>query len=361
MPESSIVVRPVPADNLDYTASSRLQAAGLDRAIKLFERAAQEAPLPRPPQPIVVADYGAAAGHNSLLPIGAAIAVLRSRTRQEHSILVAHTDLPENDFTALFRTLSDDPDTYLKRDGASFASAVGRSFYGQILPSNSVNLGFTAWAIQWLSRVPGPIPDHVVVACSGDESVRTAYERQAAHDWHEFIAFRGRELAPGARLMVMTMALDENGEFGFRPLMAALMDALSELVTDGLLTEGELHSMSVPIVGRRSADFLDPFAPSGRFERLEVEQVDVFNAEDRYWNQYRVDHDAEAYSRCWGAFCRAALFPALARALRDRDPARREQFFDRLETGFAARLAADPQEMQIPMAHVVLVKRPKSQ
>ena len=112
-------------------------------AIKIFEEAAETVPLPKPPQPIVIADYGASTGHNSLLPIGAAIAVLRKRTRPEHSVLVAHTDVAENDFTVLFRTLADDPDSYLHKDAASFASAVGRSFYTQILPSNSVNLGWT--------------------------------------------------------------------------------------------------------------------------------------------------------------------------------------------------------------------------
>ena len=107
--ESSIVVRPEPMESATYTASSRLQAAGLLPAIALFERTAAEVPLPTPPQPIVIADYGAATGHNSLKPMSAAIEVLRRRTRHDHAILVAHTDVPDNDFTALFRTLAEDP------------------------------------------------------------------------------------------------------------------------------------------------------------------------------------------------------------------------------------------------------------
>ena len=186
MPESSVVVRPKPMDSGSYTAGSRLQAAGLQRAIKLFEQAAEAVPLPRLPQPVVIADYGASTGHNSLLPICAAIAVLRKRTRPEHSIMVVHTDVPENDFTMLFQTLATDPDTYLRKDEASFASAIGRSFYSQILPSNSVNLGWTSWAILWLRRVPAPIHDHVHVAYSSDEAVRAAYAKQAAHDWHDY-------------------------------------------------------------------------------------------------------------------------------------------------------------------------------
>ena len=109
LPESSVVVRPEPMESATYTQSSRLQAAGLLPAVTLFEQAAAEVPLPAPPQPVVIADYGAATGHNSLKPMSAAIDVLRRRTRHDHAILVAHSDVPDNDFTALFRTLNDDP------------------------------------------------------------------------------------------------------------------------------------------------------------------------------------------------------------------------------------------------------------
>jgi hypothetical protein len=357
MPESSVVVRPEPEDSGSYTAASRLQAAGLRPAMALYEQAAATVPLPAAPYPIVLADYGAANGHNSLLPIGAAIAVLRRRTRPEHSILVAHTDLPDNDFTAMFRTLADDPDSYLRKDPAAFASAVGRSFYSQILPSNSVHLGWSAWAVQWLSRIPAPVPDHIQPAYSADASVRAAYARQAANDWHEFIAFRGRELSPGGRLVVMTMALDDQGEFGFRPVMAAIMAALTELVAEGMLTDDEVRRMVVPTVGRRAVDFQAPFAPSGRFERLEIEHVEVFDAEDRYWRQYRVDGDAKAFGQRWAAFLRAAVVPTMAAAL---DPGRdAASFAGRLSDEVATRMAAAPEQSQIPMAHLVLVKRPK--
>lgn len=354
LPESSAVVRPVPVGSSTYTARSRLQAAGLAEAIRLFEQAAGAVALPRPPQPIVIADYGAATGHNSLRPICAAIDVLRSRTSADHSVLVTHTDVPKNDFSALFDTLSNDPDSYLAHDPATFTSAVGRSFFDQILPSNSVNLGWSAWAIQFLSRVPEPVPDHLVAAGSSDDRVRTAYTRQAARDWQDFLAFRGRELAPHGRLLVMTMALHDSGEFGHRPLLAALRDTLAELRDDGVLTDDQWRRMVLPIVGRSAADFVAPFAPSGRYERLDVEHLEVFDAQDRYYAQYRVDGDAAAFGAQWGAFCRAAVLPALL-ATAPADPA---LVGDRLEAGVAARMAADPQESQLPMAQLVLVKRP---
>jgi hypothetical protein len=326
----------------------------------IFERAAAVVPVPRAPQPIVIADYGAATGHNSLLPICAAIEVLRKRTRPDQSVLVIHTDLPDNDFTAMFRTLAEDPDTYLGKDSATFASAVGRSFYEQVMPSGSVHLAWSSWAIQWLSKVPAPIPDHILAGYSGDEDTRAAYARQAAHDWHEFIAFRGRELRRGGRLVVMTMAVGEDGEFGYRPLFESVLDTLDEFRRDGLLTEDEVRGMSIPVFARSEKDFFAPFAPSGRFEQLEIDHLEVFHAEDRFWSQYQAASDATAFGASWASFVRAAVLPTLLDALAGgRDDPRAAQFLDRLEAGVAQRLAAAPEQMQIPLAHLVLIKRPK--
>ncbi|MEZ0363467.1 SAM-dependent methyltransferase [Mycobacterium sp. pUA109] len=347
MGESSIVVRPQPP--------------GLRRAIAAFERAAEAVPLPDPPQPIVLADYGAADGRNALLPLGAAITVIRRRTRHEHAVLVAHTDAPHNDFTDLFSTLADDPDSYLHTDSASFPAAIGRSFYGQILPSKSVTLGWTSWATMWLSRPAAElpeIPDHVLSAYSADDTARAAYARQAAQDWHDFVAFRGRELGPGGRLTVLTMAVGEDGEFGYRPLFDAIAATLGDQVRDGLLGAEEARRMTIPIFARSEKDFRAPFAPSDRFEGCSIEQLEIFEADDPFWADYAADHDAARFGARWAAFTRLSAFPTLAGALDGgRTDPRAEDFAAHLEGGVAAHLASKPEPMRIPLAVVVLVKR----
>lgn len=345
-------------DSATYTASSRLQASGLPPARALFEQAAAAVPLPRAPQPIAIADYGAATGYNSLLPIGAAIAALRARTRPDHAILVAHTDLPGNDFSALFTTLNEDPDSYLAKDSATFASAVGRSFYQQILPSSSIALGWSSWATHWLSRLPAPIGDHIHIAHSSDAGARRAFTRQAAEDWHDFVAFRGRELAPGGRLVVLTLTADDDGQAGFGPLMDALWDALRALTDDGFLTPAELARMAIPTVGRTEKELRAPFAPSGRFEGLSVEHLETFNAEDRFYRRHCTEPNPRAFGTRWAGFARAAVFPTLACALDAGTAApRAAEFGTRLESGLAALLAGNPQPMSIPLATVVLAKR----
>ncbi|MBU9765655.1 SAM-dependent methyltransferase [Mycobacterium sp. TNTM28] len=328
----------------------------MSSATKLLEQAARTVPIPAPPQSIVIADYGAGTALNSMEPINAAITALRARTRPEHSVLVTHTDDADNDFSTMFRILQEDPRSYLRKHPATFSTAVGHSFYSQILPSNCVHLGWSSWGVIRLGRVSMPVPDHVVAAYSNDNHARTVYAKQAAHDWHEFIAFRGRELSPGGRLVVLTTGLGDDGDFGYEPLFQSIMSTLTELITDGVVSADEVARMSLPIAGRRAADFVAPFAPSGRFERLQIQHLEIFDAEDRIFKAYRSDRNATAFGSRWADFCQFTAFADLGAAI-DGPPDRLATFYHRLHTGIAARMSADPEQMRIPIAAVVLEKR----
>ena len=116
--------------------------------------------------------------------------------------------------------------------------------------------------------------------------------------------------------------------------------------------------MSVPSMARDEKDFRAPFAPSGRFEGLSIEHLELFNAEDRFWAQYRLDNDASAFAAKWAGFLRAAIFPSLAAALDGGvGDARAAGFVERLEALVATELAGAPEPMIIPLAKLVLAKR----
>ena len=340
-----------------YNRNSRVQAAGLSPAVPLLEQAARTVGLAMAPQAVVIADYGSSEGLNSLGPLAVAICVLRERVGPERAISVVHTDLPDNDFTALFQTLAADPNSYLRGDPAVFPSAVGRSFYEQILPASSVTLAWSSWAVQWLSRPPAQIPDQVQIAYSQDPAARAAFARQAAEDWRTFLAHRGRELRAGGRLVVLTMAVDEGGNFGYRPLLEARYAALMEMVKEGFVRPEEVRRMVIPTVGRSRADLVAPFAENGCFASLSIEQTEVFLSEDRIWAEFECHGDAHVFGARWAAFSRASVFPTLAAGLEgDRDDPRSAVFVDRLEADVAARLAAAPERMLIPLSKMLLVK-----
>jgi hypothetical protein len=339
-----------------YNRNSQVQAGGASPTIPMLERAAREASLPAEPQPILIADYGCSEGRNSLAPMRAAITILRDRVGPGRSIAVEHTDLPGNDFTVLFETLLSSPESYLRNDSAVYASAVGRSFYDQILPAESVTVGWSSWAVQWLSRTPGTIPDHVHVSLTSDAAVRATFFEQSRQDWENFLIARGCELRPGGRLAVVTMALDDHGEFGYRPLSEAMYQTLVELVNDRFISAHELRAMCIPTVGRSRADFLAPFA-GGAFHGLRVEEAEVFYGVDPFWPNYQLHGDAREFGRRWAGFSRASVFPTFARCLDvSRDSAHATEFVDRLETGMAARLAAEPEPMVIPLGRILLAR-----
>ncbi len=340
-----------------YNRSSRVQAAGLSPAVPMLQRAAQTAAL-SVAQPIVIADYGSSQGRNSLAPINAAIEVLRQRIGSDRPISVIHTDLPQNDFSALFQTLNTDPNSYLVRQSTVFASAVGRSYFEQILPPASVTLGWSSWAIQWLSRVPGVIPDQVQVSFSRDPVARAAFSSQAREDWRNFLTARALELIPGGKLAILTMSVDEDGNFGYAPLVRAIYATLLELVDSGFLTSGEALHMAIPTVARSRADFLAPFEADGCFAGLCVEELETFYGEDGIWLDYERQHNVSQFAAQWAAFSRASVFPTLAGNLGSGGGQRAVDFCDRLEAGTAARLAAAPERMQIPLVRILLAKQP---
>ena len=352
------VVEPAPMEGAGvYNRSSRVQASGLRPAIPLLEKVAETCALPPAPQAIIVADYGAAAGHNSMLPMGVAIAALRKRTDAGRDVSVIHTDVPANDFAGLFSTLENDPDSYRRGTAAVYSSAVGHSFYDQILPRESVSLGWSSWAVQWLSRTPGTIPDQIQVSFSKDAAARAAYEQQAAEDWRNFLVHREQELRPGGRLVVITMALTDDGAFGYEPLLDAMYASLLDLVREGFIKETEVERMVIPTVGRSRADFLAPFDPSGCFGRLKVETAEVFAGKDGIWAEYDQTRDAAAFGARWAAFARASVFQTLSHGLEEgHADLRAHEFVIRFEKSVSERLARAPQRMTLPLARLAFSK-----
>ena len=185
-----------------YNRHATVQAAGNAMALLHAQAAARKVEIEPGNEPIVIADYGSSQGKNSLAPMRTAIETLRSRVGTDRSFMVFHVDLPVNDFNTLFRTLDLDPDSYAHDAANVHACGIGRSFYQNVLPPSSVHLGWSAYAVQWLSCVPAVPVDHLWSA-SLNGPARSIYEQQGAQDWESFLALRAKELRPGGRLVVV--------------------------------------------------------------------------------------------------------------------------------------------------------------
>ncbi len=320
-----------------YTQHSQAQAAFGTRAVEWLEVAAAEVSPPPQGLPFVIADFGAAGGGNSVEPMRRALAARAA----PGPAMVVHTDIPSNDFSALFSLVKDSPATYLNAPDV-FAFAAGRSFYERLFPDDYLSLGWSSIAVHWLSRNDVVIPDHIYSPFARGD-VRAQLQRDAARDWRAFLDHRGHELRSSGRLIVVGGANTDDGTSGAEGLMDAVNDSLRTLVDNGDLQDSEYRRMTIPTWNRTLAEFVDPFNDSELSGRFELHRAELLSLPDPYFDAYLLNGDVSRYvDGVVGAF-RAAFGESLWAALdADRDAAARAA----IRTSFAAelgrRVAANP-------------------
>jgi SAM dependent carboxyl methyltransferase len=339
-----------------YNAHARLQAGGATLALPLLEDAARKIKSDSADQPIVIADYGSSQGKNSLVPIRLAVATLRARFGPERPIFVFHIDLPANDFNALFNVLDADPQRYELAGPQIFPCAIGRSFYRNVLPCTSVDLGWSSYAAVWLSRIPMPIHGHFVVIRS-TAAVRAEFDCQAAQDWERFLSLRASELRHGGRLVIVLPGLDDDGLSGFEDLFDHANAVLIALVDDGVIRAEERARMVLGAYPRRRCDLLAPFKQGGQFQSLTVKLCENSVLKDPVWTDYERHGNKEILAGKHALFFRSTFLPSLAEALSpDRSHAERCAFANRLEHGLRERLASHPVPLNSFAQTIVLAK-----
>ena len=320
-----------------YNGHSGLQHANLQSALPLLEEAARIVGR-EVHGPVTIADYGASQGRNSMGPMASAIDLVRIG-QTDRPVSIIHTDLPSNDFASLFTLLADDPASYMADRRGIYPLAVGRSYFGAILPPGSVDLGWSSNALHWMSRNPVEVEDHGWAVFSRSAEARAAVDALLAQDWLRFLTARSRELRPGGRLVCQFMGRGDNGH-GFEWMAGHFWQAIMALRNQGQLTDEELLRMTAPSAGRSLAQLAAPFE-AGLVPDLRIEHLSRFAAPDPYWDDFQRTADANRLGANWANMMRAANGPNFVAAL---DPKRnREALLDNLTEILAARTAADPQ------------------
>ncbi|MFC8272689.1 hypothetical protein ACFUJR_09115 [Streptomyces sp. NPDC057271] len=328
-----------------YARHSRVQHRAGDYGMPLLHRALDVVALPEDGTAFRVADLGVAAGTNSLDPMRAVVEGIRVRTGEDTPVAVVHTDIPANDFNAMFATIMDSPGSYAHLPQV-FAQAEARSFYEPLFPPGDLHLVWSAIAVHWLSRVPEPVPDHVF-SSRATGGVRRALKEQSRSDWEAFLTHRARELRSGGQLVVLGGAAADDGSSGAEGLMDTAGAVLADLTREGLITSVEYAGMTIPTWNRTREEFLAPLRDGPLAELLRVEEHDLVVLPDILLGHLRETGDVQGYAEQVTAFFQAAFQPSLFSAL---DPGRGGSDVDALADAFAAgmraRVAADPEAVE---------------
>ena len=335
-----------------YNRHSALQAAGIARLLPYLEQAARSVEIGD--EPVVIADYGSSQGRNSMAPMRIAIEEFRARTGPEWPVQVIHTDLPSNDFSALFASLDDDPGSYLAGMVNVFPSAIGRSYYQPIIAPSSVHLGWNTWTVHWMDGDPIGAPDHVLLGFSKDPQVCAMVEQRQKSDWRRFLECRASELRPGGRL-ISAFVGRKPASSGWEWLGGEFWGAIVDLGQEGVLSRDEQTRLTIPVGARPVEAINEPFDATGSFAGLRLEHAAIVDVPDPWWQAYQSTGDVLSLARSHASTTRAWSGPTLARCLGDRPDkaAVLDKLFDRL----AARLAIAPRPHETSLAVAVLTKQ----
>lgn len=247
-----------------YSQRTRGAKDVIDNASGMLLDAVSAIPEPEPNQPVRIADFGAADGGTSKQTIRNTVAAIRNRF-PDKQIVVTYTDLPSNDYSVLFKTMlgieGDGEHTYLNEFEGVFVNACGIGFHRQLLPDLSLDLGFSATAMHYVSEKPCEIEDHVhMVGASG--AALEAFTQQAADDWEAILLARAKELRPGGRLVFMNFGKDEEGRYLGNTGGVNMFDTFhlhwKALADEGRITADEYVRATFPQFYRTKEEFSAP-------------------------------------------------------------------------------------------------------
>ncbi len=247
-----------------YSESTRGAKDVIDKASPLLFAAVDQISAPPEGRPVQIADMGAADGGTSKETVYNLVSKLRERW-PDRQIVVTYTDLPSNDYSQLFKNMAgmtDTPEfTYAKDFDGVFVHGSGTSFHQQILPNESLNIGFSATAMHWISDRPCMIENHVhMVGAEGE--TRKKFADHAAIDWERILLARAAEMPVGSRFVFMNFCIDEEGRYlgntGGVNMFSTFHDLWRSMRDKGTITAQEYVNATFPQFYRTEAEFAAP-------------------------------------------------------------------------------------------------------
>lgn len=295
-----------------------------------------------------IVDYGCGPGRNSNVAVRTAVNEYR-KCSPRGKIVVIHNDQIGNDWNDLFENIAG-PDGYLPDDGTVRCQASAGSFYNAVTSPDSINLGMSFTAVQWLqAAVELPSPGTLFFADLTGEPRRMLAET-ARRDWTQFLRNRARELRPEGRLLVQCLGAvpDDRApggtESGVRELFRVMWDAASNLADEGHIDRDLLDLYVMPQWFRTVNEARGPIDEESDLSRaFDVEEIFVERVALPFAEEYRHSGDAGRYAADYTAFVRAftertfqiSLFAPSAGDARAADELN-ELYFSRLRSLFYA-------------------------
>ena len=348
-----------------YSENTVGAKAVIDAAGDLVMQALADMPLTDASSPFAIADYGCADGGTSIDLMRRVVAEVRSKAAKRE-ITITYTDLPHNDFSALFRLLhghiGKQEGTPLGQQEGVLTFGSGTSFYRQILPSNTLSLGFSATAMHWLSRLPGSIAD-AVQAVGATEAERDVFRAQSMADWRTILMGRAAELKVGGKLVLANFCEDEAGRYlgntGGINMFGEFARHWRWLAEVGTISRAEYAAATFPQFYKTPAEFAAPFLDAGSpvaQAGLRLDHISTRVTGCPYAADFKKHGDARAFAKAYIPTLRSWTESTFAGALdKSRPAADRQAIVDRFYQAYEDAVAAKPEGHAMDYVHCFMV------
>ncbi|GER57369.1 S-adenosyl-L-methionine-dependentmethyltransferases superfamily protein [Striga asiatica] len=318
-----------------YTNNSAFQKNGILKSWHVLEETLKDMfsnhTAAFPDNRFRIADLGCSSGPNALFVISRIIGKIEELCKENGPELeVFLNDLPGNDFNNIFRmlpefyqNLNNHENTYninvSNQMPKTFVYGLPGSFYGRLVPRNSLNFVHSSFSLQWLSQVPQGLEnnrENIHLAMASPPDVFAAYYSQFKRDFTTFLDLRVAEMVVGAR-MVLTFAgrsVDPSTKDEHVHLKL-LSDTLIDMVQEGLVKEVDLHSFNFPVypASKQEVETLVREHGSFNLDRLEGFFVPWDLSHVKHGNDYEAEVDKfERSGRLTSIRVRAFSEPILA-------------------------------------------------
>ncbi|KAL5752619.1 hypothetical protein ACOSQ2_023126 [Xanthoceras sorbifolium] len=206
-----------------YANNSTFQMQASDMVKHIIVETIEQLYLEAFSKTICIADMGCSSGKNSLPVIKTIVESVEEMGRllaEPPEFCVYLNDLPSNDFNSIFKALPDFFRQLVKeRNGTGrcpsvFIAACAGSFYGRLLPKNSMHFFYSSYCLHWLSKVPPGLYNdkgeslnkgNLYISESSPPAVSLAYFAQFQDDFSLFLQSRSKELVCRGRMLLILL------------------------------------------------------------------------------------------------------------------------------------------------------------
>lgn len=326
--------------------------------------------IPDTTKPFVIADLGTADGGTSMPLMAKMVKTLREKHGKDLPISLWYEDQPVNDFKSLFMRLQGlIPGPPVFTDENVFVYANGTSFFEQCFPANSVDLAVSFTAMHWLNGKPGNLNDKIHHTISEDSESKAAFAKLSGENWKQILSKRGKELAPGARALIVNFAFEDNQCLGqtkreggpTASMYTTKNDIWKGMADEGLITQEEFTNTSILNYYRTIEEHLAPFT-NGVSEEMKLKVVSIetkVTACPYHASWMTPDHGgrtAEEHSKWFVPTTRTWSNTSYMNGLNDsRTEDEKNKIVDTLFDRYAAEVAKDPSKHGMDYFHAYLV------